>query len=122
VDLIDLDLVTAVAETGGITHGAARARLSLPSASGRIAWAAEFGPRGIRVNAVSPGVIRDPAVFVATDHPAARMMAGTPAGRTGSPDDVAAAMVYLASDDAAFVHGAVLDVDGGRTEVAVIAG
>jgi NAD(P)-dependent dehydrogenase (short-subunit alcohol dehydrogenase family) len=63
-----------------------------------------------------------PAVFVATDHPAARMMAGTPAGRTGSPDDVAAAMVYLASDDASFVHGAVLDVDGGRTEVAVIAG
>jgi hypothetical protein len=36
VDLIDLDLVTAVAETGSITHGAARARLSLPSASGRI--------------------------------------------------------------------------------------
>jgi DNA-binding transcriptional LysR family regulator len=36
VDLIDLDLVTAVAETGSITHGAARARLSLPSASGRL--------------------------------------------------------------------------------------
>jgi NAD(P)-dependent dehydrogenase (short-subunit alcohol dehydrogenase family) len=86
------------------------------------AWAAEFGPRGIRVNAVSPGVIRDPDVFIDTDHPAARMMAGTPAGRTGSPDEVAAALVYLASDDASFVHGAVLDVDGGRTEVAVTAG
>ena len=84
------------------------------------AWAAEFGPRGIRVNAVSPGVIRDPAVFVGTDHPAAGMMAGTPAGRTGHPDEVAAALVYLASDDAAFTHGAVLDVDGGRTEAAVI--
>jgi NAD(P)-dependent dehydrogenase (short-subunit alcohol dehydrogenase family) len=44
------------------------------------------------------------------------------AGRTGSPDDVAAATVYLASDDVSFVHGSVLDVDGGRTEVAVIAG
>jgi len=86
------------------------------------AWAAEFGPRGIRVNAVSPGVIRDPAVFAVTDHPAARMMTGSPAGRTGSPDEVAAAMVYLASDDASFLHGAVLDVDGGRTGVAVIAG
>jgi NAD(P)-dependent dehydrogenase (short-subunit alcohol dehydrogenase family) len=86
------------------------------------AWAAEFGPRGIRVNAVSPGVIRDPAVFAGTDHPAARMMAGTPAGRTGNPVEVAAAMVYLASDDASFVHGAVLDVDGGRTGAAVIAG
>jgi NAD(P)-dependent dehydrogenase (short-subunit alcohol dehydrogenase family) len=86
------------------------------------AWAAEFGPRGIRVNAVSPGVIRDPAVFADTDHPAAPMMAGTPAGRTGNPGEVAAAVVYLASDDAAFVHGTVLDVDGGRTGVAVIAG
>jgi NAD(P)-dependent dehydrogenase (short-subunit alcohol dehydrogenase family) len=86
------------------------------------AWAAEFGPRGIRVNAVSPGVIRDPAVFADTDHPAAVMMAGTPAGRTGHPDEVAAALVYLASDDATFVNGAVIDVDGGRTGVAVIAG
>ena len=86
------------------------------------AWAAEFGPRGIRVNAVSPGVIRDPETFADRDHPAAVMMAGSPAGRTGDPAEVAAAMVYLASDDAAFVHGAVLDVDGGRTGVAVIAG
>jgi NAD(P)-dependent dehydrogenase (short-subunit alcohol dehydrogenase family) len=86
------------------------------------AWAAEFGPRGIRVNAVSPGVIRDQETFADTDHPAAVMMAGSPAGRTGDPDEVAAALVYLASDDAAFVHGTVLDVDGGRTGVAVIAG
>jgi NAD(P)-dependent dehydrogenase (short-subunit alcohol dehydrogenase family) len=50
------------------------------------------------------------------------MMTGSPAGRTGSPDEVAAAMVYLASDDASFLHGVVLDVDGGRTGVAVIAG
>jgi NAD(P)-dependent dehydrogenase (short-subunit alcohol dehydrogenase family) len=86
------------------------------------AWAAEFGPLGIRVNAVSPGVIRDPETFVRTGHSAAGMMTGSPAGRTGNPDEVAAAIVYLASDDASFVHGAVLDVDGGRTEVAVIAG
>ena len=85
------------------------------------AWAAEFGPRGVRVNAVSPGVIRDPAVYVDVDHPAATMMAGTPAGRTGAPEEVAAAVAFLASDDAAFVHGTVLDVDGGRTGVAVIA-
>jgi NAD(P)-dependent dehydrogenase (short-subunit alcohol dehydrogenase family) len=75
-----------------------------------------------RVYAVSPGVIRDHAIFVDSDHPAARMMAGTPAGRTGNPDEVASAMLYLASDEASFVQGAVLDVDGGRTEVAVIAG
>ena len=85
------------------------------------AWAAEFGPHGIRVNAVSPGVVRDPAVYIDTDHPAAPMMAGTPAGRTGTPDEIAAAVLYLSSDEAAFIHGTVLDVDGGRTAIAVIA-
>jgi NAD(P)-dependent dehydrogenase (short-subunit alcohol dehydrogenase family) len=46
---------------------------------------------------------------------------GTPAGRSGTPDAVAHAAVYLASDEAAFVHGSVIDVDGGRTGVAVVA-
>jgi NAD(P)-dependent dehydrogenase (short-subunit alcohol dehydrogenase family) len=50
------------------------------------------------------------------------MMKGTPAGRPGSPEAIAHAAVYLASDEAAFVHGIVLDVDGGRTTTAVIAG
>jgi NAD(P)-dependent dehydrogenase (short-subunit alcohol dehydrogenase family) len=88
------------------------------------AWAAEFGPAGVRVNAISPGVIRspnpdgsDPGV-----HPVAEMMMrGTPAGGSGTPEAVAHAAVYLASDEAAFVHGTVNDVDGGRTSVAVIA-
>ncbi len=83
-------------------------------------WAAEFGPRGIRVNAISPGVIRTPALDPSIEHPAGFMMTGTPAGRPGHPSAIAAAAVYLASDDAAFVHGSVLDVDGGRTTVAVI--
>jgi NAD(P)-dependent dehydrogenase (short-subunit alcohol dehydrogenase family) len=49
------------------------------------------------------------------------MMHGTPAGASGAPDAIAHAAVYLASDEAAFVHGTVIDVDGGRTGVAVIA-
>ena len=53
--------------------------------------------------------------------PGERLMLGTPAGRAGHPDAVAAAAVYLASDDAAFVHGTVLDVDGGRVAAAVSA-
>jgi NAD(P)-dependent dehydrogenase (short-subunit alcohol dehydrogenase family) len=88
------------------------------------AWAAEFGPAGVRVNAVSPGVIRDPAVYSENGgavHPAEAMMRGTPAGATGTPDAVAYAAVYLASDEAAFVHGTVIDVDGGRVGAAVIA-
>jgi NAD(P)-dependent dehydrogenase (short-subunit alcohol dehydrogenase family) len=52
---------------------------------------------------------------------AERMMAGTPAGASGTPEAVAAAAVYMASDEAAFVHGTVIDVDGGRTSVAVVA-
>jgi NAD(P)-dependent dehydrogenase (short-subunit alcohol dehydrogenase family) len=82
------------------------------------AWAAEFGPSGVRVNAISPGVVSpDP-----TDPgPGASMMHGTPAGSVGTPDAVAHAAVYLAGDEARFVHGTVIDVDGGRVGVAVIA-
>jgi NAD(P)-dependent dehydrogenase (short-subunit alcohol dehydrogenase family) len=82
------------------------------------AWAAEFGPSGVRVNAISPGVIRPDSP---PDDPAALMMRGTPAGRPGTPEAIAHAAVYLASDEAAFVHGTVIDVDGGRIGAAVVA-
>ncbi|HUQ57671.1 SDR family oxidoreductase [Lentzea sp.] len=85
------------------------------------AWASEFGPRGIRVNAISPGVIASADWDPATRDAADVMMRGTPAGRSGQPEAIAAAAVYLASDEAEFVHGIVLDVDGGRTGVAVVA-
>ena len=85
------------------------------------AWAAEFGPRGVRVNAVSPGVILPPSPAGTEPHPGEVMMRGTPAGTVGTPDAIANAVVWLASDEAAFVHGTVVDVDGGRTGVAVVA-
>ncbi|WP_320774321.1 SDR family oxidoreductase [Streptomyces sp. CRN 30] len=84
-------------------------------------WAAEFGPLGVRVNAISPGVILPPTPEGAEPHPGLVMMKGTPAGGVGTPDAVAHAAVWLASDEAAFVHGTVVDVDGGRAGVAVIA-
>ena len=83
------------------------------------AWAAEFGPQGVRVNAISPGVVHEPAPGLT--HPGDVLMAGTPAGRFGLPAEIAHAAVYLASEESAFVHGIVLDVDGGRTSAAVIA-
>jgi NAD(P)-dependent dehydrogenase (short-subunit alcohol dehydrogenase family) len=83
------------------------------------AWAAEFGPSGVRVNAISPGVTR--ATIPEGADPAGAMMRGTPAGASGAPDAIAHAAIYLASDEAAFVHGTVVDVDGGRVGVAVIA-
>ncbi|SDD84022.1 SDR family NAD(P)-dependent oxidoreductase [Glycomyces harbinensis] len=85
------------------------------------AWAAEFGPQGVRVNAVSPGVIRPPSLDPGAPQAGAALMQGTPAGAAGHPSAIAAAAVYLASDEAVFVHGTVLDVDGGRTGVAVTA-
>ncbi|HEY4462209.1 MAG TPA: SDR family oxidoreductase [Streptosporangiaceae bacterium] len=85
------------------------------------AWAAEFGPAGVRVNAISPGVVHEPTPAGTVPHPGDVMMNGTPAGHAGRPAAIAHAAVYLASDEAAFVHGAVIDVDGGRTTVAVIA-
>jgi hypothetical protein len=77
------------------------------------AWPAEFGPAGVRVNAISPGVILtpDPDATSADEHPAEVMMRGTPAGASGTPDAIAHAAVYLASDEAVFVHGTVIDVD-----------
>jgi NAD(P)-dependent dehydrogenase (short-subunit alcohol dehydrogenase family) len=85
------------------------------------AWAAEFGPSGVRVNAISPGVIRPPHVAGEVTWPGETMMRGTPANSSGGPDAIAQAAVYLAADEAAFVHGTVIDVDGGRTGVAVVA-
>jgi NAD(P)-dependent dehydrogenase (short-subunit alcohol dehydrogenase family) len=84
------------------------------------AWAAEFGPSGVRVNAISPGVTR--TSIPEGEDPAGVMMRGTPSGASGTPDAIAHAAVYLASDEATFVHGTVVDVDGGRMGVAVIAG
>jgi NAD(P)-dependent dehydrogenase (short-subunit alcohol dehydrogenase family) len=81
------------------------------------AWAAEFGSPAVRVNAISPGVVRTPI----ENDPAGAMMNGTPYGAFGTPDAIAHAAVYLAADESQFVNGTVIDVDGGRVGVAVIA-
>lgn len=77
-------------------------------------WAAEFGPRGIRVNTIAPGATRTP-INADSDDVIARMTASTPAGTPGTPEDVAAAVAWVVSDQAAYVHGAVIPVDGGIT-------
>jgi 3-oxoacyl-[acyl-carrier protein] reductase len=76
------------------------------------AWAAEFGQAGVRVNTVSPGATATPGNADSADVLAA-MTAGTPAGSPVRPVDIARAVRWLVSDEAAFVHGATLDVDGG---------
>jgi 3-oxoacyl-[acyl-carrier protein] reductase len=76
-------------------------------------WARELGKYGIRVNAVAPGFIGTEMVRAMPQKVVDSMIAHTPLARLGEPDDIANAYVWLASDAAAFVHGAVLSVDGG---------
>ncbi len=76
-------------------------------------WSRELGKYNIRVNAVAPGFIATDMVRQMPPKILDGMVAKTPLGRMGEPDDIANAYVWLASDAAKFVHGAVLSVDGG---------
>jgi 3-oxoacyl-[acyl-carrier protein] reductase len=76
-------------------------------------WARELGRFGIRVNAVAPGFIATEMVKAMPEKIIASMVQRTPLGRMGTPEDVANAYAWLASDEASYVSGAVLSVDGG---------
>ena len=77
------------------------------------ALARELGSRGVRVNAVAPGYIDTRLTQVLPDEARNAILANTPLGRLGDPEDVAGAVRFLCSDDASFVTGEVLLVDGG---------
>ncbi|RED66341.1 SDR family NAD(P)-dependent oxidoreductase [Cohnella lupini] len=93
-------------------YGASKAALNLLTKS----WAAEYGPRGVRVNAVSPGPTRTEGASQMGEF-LDQLAAQAPAGRVASPDEIAAAIVFLATDRSSFIHGAIIPVDGGRTAV-----
>ncbi len=76
-------------------------------------WARELGRYGIRVNAVAPGFIATEMVQKMPEKVLEDMKAHTPLGRLGQPEDIANAFLWLASDEASFVHGATISVDGG---------
>lgn len=76
-------------------------------------WARELGRYGIRVNAVAPGFILTEMVLKMPEKVLEDMKAKTPIGRLGKPEDIANAFLWLASDEASFVHGATISVDGG---------
>lgn len=71
------------------------------------------GPHGITVNCISPGVIETPMTAVMGERAKDTFAATTPLGRNGRPEEVAAVVAMLASDAAGFVHGALVNVDGG---------
>jgi 3-oxoacyl-[acyl-carrier protein] reductase len=75
--------------------------------------AREAGTRGVRVNAVAPGYIETRLTDVLSDEVKQKMLASTSLGRFGQPEDIARAVRFLCSDEAAFITGEVLVVDGG---------
>jgi len=76
-------------------------------------WARELGRYNIRVNAVAPGFIATEILSAMPEKVIQGMVSHTPLGRMGKPEEIAEAYVWLASDQASFVHGTVLSVDGG---------
>jgi 3-oxoacyl-[acyl-carrier protein] reductase len=76
-------------------------------------WAKEFGPKGIRVNAIAPGFIETDMTSTVPEKVLDIMKEKTPLKKLGKPEDIASAYLFLASDDANFINGAVLSVDGG---------
>lgn len=96
---------------GGAAYGGTKGALEAMTR----AWAAEFGPHGVRVNAVAPG-----PVFTGTSTPRKFLEglgAATALGRVAEPAEIAEAIHFLASPRAAYITGAILPVDGGRTAI-----
>jgi NAD(P)-dependent dehydrogenase (short-subunit alcohol dehydrogenase family) len=111
-----INVTTMAAEFGmaGLgAYGASKAAVALLTK----AWAAEYGPLGVRVNAVSPGPTNTPGTDAMGDGFAA-IASTTPIGRAADPEEIAEAIVFLASDRARYLNGAVIPVDGGRSAVA----
>lgn len=78
-------------------------------------WAREFGRKGITANAIAPGFIATDMVKLMPENVLSSMKEKVPVGRLGEPEEIANAFLFLASDEAAYVNGAVLSVDGGIT-------
>ncbi|HVL58108.1 MAG TPA: 3-oxoacyl-ACP reductase FabG [Burkholderiaceae bacterium] len=76
-------------------------------------WARELGPKGIRVNAVCPGFISTPILQTIPPAVMQKMVDAVPLGRPGRPEEIASVYAFLASDDASYINGAVIEVSGG---------
>jgi NAD(P)-dependent dehydrogenase (short-subunit alcohol dehydrogenase family) len=110
-----VNVSTMVADYGapGMSlYGSSKAAMNLLTK----AWAAEYGPRGVRVNAVSPGPTRTEGTD-AMGEGLEQLAAQAPAGRPATAEEIAEAIVFLATDRSSFIQGAKLAVDGGRTAV-----
>ena len=102
-----------VGSATGAAYHASKGAVRLLTKAAAIQYAAD----GIRVNSVHPGVTNTPMIreLMADETAGAGFLAGTPMGRLGRPDEIANAILFLASDEASFITGAELVVDGGFT-------
>ncbi len=78
-------------------------------------WSRELGPKGVRVNAVAPGFIQTPILGTIPEKVIQEMEHRVPLRRLGQPEEIANAYAFLASDEASYVNGAVLEVSGGMS-------
>jgi NAD(P)-dependent dehydrogenase (short-subunit alcohol dehydrogenase family) len=106
-------MVGQFAAPGMAVYGATKAGLNLLTKS----WAAEFGPAGVRVNAVSPGTTRTQKVVGVMGDGLDGLGKQAPLGYVADADEIANAIVFLTTDKASYITGAILNVDGGRTAV-----
>jgi len=105
-------MVADYGASGMSLYGSSKAAMNLLTK----AWAAEYGPSGVRVNAVSPGPTRTEGTD-AMGEGLEKLAAQAPAGRPATPEEIAEAIVFLATDRSSFIQGAKLAVDGGRTAI-----
>ena len=78
-------------------------------------WSRELGPKGVRVNAVAPGFVATPILSTIPDKVMHEMVERVPLKRLGQPEDIANVYAFLASDEAAYINGAVIEVSSGMT-------
>ncbi|MFH8469230.1 SDR family NAD(P)-dependent oxidoreductase [Streptomyces sp. NPDC017991] len=105
-------MAATIGMSGLAAYGASKAAIESLTKS----WTAEYGSQGVRVNVVAPGPTRTPA-SAAMGEMFDALTATVPARRGADPDEIAAAVCFLASDEASFIYGAVLHTDGGRVAV-----
>ncbi len=112
VGIASIEAITVLSMSGATSSIYASTKAALRSLTETLA--VELGPRGIRVNAVAPGLIRTPMTALAqADERNAWILAHTPLGRWGDPEDIADVVGFLASPASRFMTGTMLVVDGG---------